>query len=249
MLDLDYRTAIEERLKELLITDEQEITEAALYSVIAPSKRIRPMMVLSIAGIESLDAACAIEMIHTYSLIHDDLPAMDDDDERRGKPSLHKEKSEATAILTGDFLLTYAFEILADFPAVIKTVASKIGASGIIGGQVLDLAAKTKKVTYDEYFHIARLKTSALFEAACLTGGIIADLSQNELVALESFGRRFGEIFQIKDDINDPCELSSFQSIVGLERAEEVLQELISEAKTSLNALSVTPEYLTKLLK
>lgn len=249
MLDLDYRTILENRLKELLITEEKAITEAALYAVIAPSKRIRPMMLLSIAGMDGLDAACAIEMIHTYSLIHDDLPAMDDDDMRRNQPSLHIKTDEATAILTGDFLLSYAFEILADYPETIKIVAQKIGASGIIGGQIRDLLAKEKAVSYDEYLQIAKKKTGALFQAACLAGAIIAQLTDSEIVALECFGALFGEIFQIKDDLNDKVELSSFQAIVGLERAEEILDHLKNEANLALDSLRSPPGYLRALLK
>ncbi len=249
MLDLDYRTLIEERLSELLQIDDPTLRSSALYSTIAPSKRIRPMMLLSIAGEAGLDAACAIEMIHTYSLIHDDLPAMDDDDMRRGKLSLHVKTDEATAILTGDFLLTYAFELLASFPDILSSVAKKIGANGIIGGQIKDLAAKNHPISFDEYNIIAKQKTGALFSAACEAGAIIASLTNDEILLYEQFGQLFGIIFQIKDDLKDKIELSSIQAIVGENKAKKFQENLILEAKEILSCLNNPPEYLKNLLK
>ena len=192
--------------------------EAARYSLLAPAKRIRPRIIIATAkmyGIPeevSLTPACALEMIHTYSLIHDDLPCMDDDDFRRGNPSLHKAFSETYAILAGDFLLTYAFEILARSPgvlpeqkvALIATLAKSAGGEGMIGGQIMDLRSSNSL----EEIHLR--KTASLFCSAAQCGGILGNVSRETYGALTNFGTNFGLLFQILDDIHDgDCHLSN----------------------------------------
>jgi geranylgeranyl diphosphate synthase type II len=245
MSESEYLPLVEKRLQELFLDKHPTLKQAALYSIIAPSKRIRPLMVLSIAGTKALDTACAIEMIHTYTLIHDDLPAMDNDDMRRGKPSLHIAEGEATAILTGDFLLTYAFEILSSYPNILKLVAKKIGDQGVIGGQILDLQAKTSKVSLDDYLEIAKKKTGALFSAAAASGAMINDTSPYHY---EKFGELFGIFFQIIDDLQDEIEPCSIQSIIGIEKAKQVAEKFGQEALNLLATIQDTPSYLTNLI-
>ena len=249
MLKTDDQVIIEDRIKQLCEVEDRILKESALYSLIAPSKRIRPKMVLSISGLQGLDVACAIEMIHTYTLIHDDLPAMDDDDMRRGKPSLHKHSDEATAILTGDFLLTKAFEILSPYPQIVKVVAQKIGAGGILGGQIKDLAAKEKSISLEEYIIIAKEKTGALFSASCMAGALISGKNTVEIALLDQFGAIFGLIFQIIDDLNDKFELSSIQSIIGETAAVELCDRFKSDAEALLEELAESPTYLLSLLR
>lgn len=191
---------------------------AMAYSLLAPGKRLRPILVLlsaEAAGgtrVAALPAAAAVEMVHTYSLIHDDLPAMDDDDLRRGRPTCHKQFDEATAILAGDALLTGAFQILADsYPAkaataCIRELALGAGAAGMVGGQVDDLAAESSEhPTMDELEAIHRRKTAALIVASLKLGAISgsADRDEELLLSLEQFGRAFGLAFQITDDLLD----------------------------------------------
>lgn len=198
------------------------IHEAMRYSVFAGGKRLRPLLVLMAAeavgaGAEEervLPAACAVELVHTYSLIHDDLPAMDNDDLRRGRPTCHRAYDEATAILAGDALLTYAFWLLAEeLPrrgvpagvtvAVIRELAEAAGVGGLIGGQVLDVAAAGKEVSEAELLYIHRHKTAALFRACLRLGGLLAGAGPEELAALTAFGDDLGLAFQIIDDILD----------------------------------------------
>ena len=205
-------------------------------------------MVLSIAGDSALDAACAIEMIHTYTLIHDDLPAMDDDDYRRGQKSLHIKEGEATAILTGDFLLTYAFELLSPYPQVVRVVAQKLGASGVLAGQVKDLEAKNRPITLEQYLDIARKKTGALFAAACLTGALLKNPSPDSLDLYEIFGESFGIYFQIQDDLKDAVELSSIQSIVDSKSLKKLQAQYLNECRDLLKFFDDSSLYLSELL-
>ena len=198
---------IEKKLSEILTNT--HLGEAARYAVLGGGKRIRPRLVIAAAELygapveHSLLPACALELIHSYSLIHDDLPCMDDDDFRRGKPSLHKVYGEAHALLVGDFLLTLAFELLTGSPhltplqrlELIKTLTLRAGGDGMIGGQVLDLAQHSNT----EEIH--RKKTAALFIAACEFGGIIGDHSDLEF--LREFGENLGLAFQLLDDLAD----------------------------------------------
>jgi geranylgeranyl diphosphate synthase, type II len=199
------------------------LAEAMCYSLLAPGKRLRPLLVLLAAeacggsDTVALPAACAVEMVHTYSLIHDDLPAMDDDDLRRGLPTCHKKFGEATAILAGDALLTLAFEVLADgYPpataaACCRELARGAGATGMVGGQADDLAMETRdgSGTLDELEFLHARKTGALFRASLRLGVLSAqgerpggaDSATKE--AFDAYGRAFGLAFQITDDLLD----------------------------------------------
>jgi geranylgeranyl diphosphate synthase type II len=194
-----------------------ELQEAIRHSLLAPGKRLRPLLVLMAAdacGSLSEDAkvaACAVEMIHTYSLIHDDLPAMDDDDMRRGRPSCHAKFGEATAILAGDALLAQAFQTLADgLPATMAARCCSIlgfaaGPAALVGGQVADLAFERDQSEGNVEFlqAIHRRKTGALFLASLQMGGIITDGSDEQMESLETYGKKLGLAFQITDDLLD----------------------------------------------
>ena len=198
-------------------TEPRTLHRAMRYSVFAGGKRIRPALVIAAADLHGgqrdavLPAACAMEMIHTYSLIHDDLPAMDDDDLRRGRPSCHKAFDEATAILAGDALLTHAFLILArqDAPAPerllrqISILAEAAGTGGMIGGQMADLESEGRDVKLATVERIHLLKTAALISASLTMGAVMAGASGADLERIERFGRRIGLLFQITDDILD----------------------------------------------
>jgi geranylgeranyl pyrophosphate synthase len=195
------------------------LIQAARYSLEIGGKRIRPMLILFSAravGVESTASGldhltCAIELIHTYSLIHDDLPAMDDDDLRRGKPSLHKAYDEATAILVGDGLQARAFELLADAPglsaeqriAMVKVLARAAGPAGMVGGQFIDIQATNSDMTLDDLKTMHSLKTGALIRASLALGGIAAGASAQQLSALDEYGTHIGLAFQVVDDILD----------------------------------------------
>ena len=194
----------------------ERLQDAIRYSLLAPGKRLRPLMVLSAAeacGSEkeaALPAACAIEMIHTYSLIHDDLPAMDDDELRRGRPTCHIKFDEATAILAGDGLLTLAFEVLSmDLkPAETATqccteLARAAGVAGMVGGQVDDLAAEGSAGNLEQLQNIHRRKTAALLCASLRLGAICANANREQIERLQTYGENLGLAFQIVDDLLD----------------------------------------------
>jgi farnesyl diphosphate synthase len=192
--------------------------EAMRYAVFAGGKRLRPFLVLECAALfgaplsGALRVAAAIEALHTYSLVHDDLPAMDDDDLRRGKPTVHRQFDEATAILAGDGLLTLAFELLAD-PAthasgevraeLVASLAKAAGSDGMIGGQMIDIEAPTRRLGPDQIIDLQRKKTGALFEFSCQAGAILGQAAPPERDALIAFARDFGLAFQISDDLID----------------------------------------------
>lgn len=192
------------------------LTEAIRYSLLLPGKRIRPLLVLLAADIcggsieKAMPAACAVEMVHVFSLIHDDLPAMDDDDLRRGKPSNHKVYGEAQAILAGDALLALAFEVLAKEihpPAIalscIQELADASGANGMAGGQSMDMQGLGNGVKLETLDLLHRRKTGALIRCALRMGCIIANASENQLAALTIYGENVGLAFQITDDLLD----------------------------------------------
>ncbi|MDN3508927.1 MAG: polyprenyl synthetase family protein [Candidatus Neptunochlamydia sp.] len=233
--------------------------EAARYSLLLPGKRLRPIFLLKVLedyGIpveKGLDAAAAIEMIHTYSLIHDDLPCMDDDDLRRGKPSLHKVYGEGQAVLAGDFLLTYAFEVLAksSLPREIITIIAKAaGGEGMIGGQIVDLLSEETTPDWDTLLFMYLGKTAALFSSALECGAVISGASYSEQTAFRNAGKYFGIAFQIHDDILDVTsdeetlgkpvfsdvknKKSTCLLIFGLEKAKDISSSFLEKA---LNAL------------
>jgi geranylgeranyl diphosphate synthase type II len=214
MIDL-FKAKIEETLSKLIPSTSPffpSLYEGGRYTLLAPGKRIRPLLTLAAAEMFEKEAcqsalvpACSLELIHTYSLIHDDLPCMDNDDFRRGLPTLHRVYSEGHAVLIGDYLLTRAFEVLSQAPnlsdrqkiLLIQKLAYAAGDKGMIGGQIMDIEG-SKEI---EEMH-AR-KTAALFCVAIEFGGIVAEASPHELTLLHSFGRQFGLLFQTVDDLLD----------------------------------------------
>lgn len=236
--------------------------EAMRYSVIGGGKRLRPLLALMCAQIggtedaDALPAACALEFVHCYSLIHDDLPAMDNDDMRRGRLTCHKAYDEATAILAGDALLTLAFEVLAGAYnprkalAAVRTLARAAGSGGMVGGQMLDLESEGRKIEPEELEGIHRRKTGALIAAACRIGGLVGDLEEATLETLGNYGRQLGLLFQITDDILDvtasPQELgktpgkdakagkNTYVTVYGLERAHKMAEDVAREARETL---------------
>lgn len=232
------KNAIENEL-ELLLQEKkrsyEKLFEAARYSTLGGGKRIRPLLMIATADLFnvplkiSLQPACALEMIHTYSLIHDDLPCMDDDDFRRGRPTLHKVYGEAIATLTGDFLLTYAFELLSQSPhltdsqkiALIKKTARASGGEGMIGGQVLDLHEGEKSIE-----ELYRLKTGELISLAVQSGGILANIGEKIQTQLKEFGDKLGILFQLCDDIADGD--GPYSPLVAKEKAFKLYDEILN---------------------
>ena len=245
----------------------ERLIEAMRYSTLAGGKRVRPVLVYTTgealgASLELLDAAAAaVELIHVYSLVHDDLPAMDDDDLRRGRPTCHRAFDEVTAILTGDALQARAFDVLAQAPAAIpanariemlRVLADAIGTRGMAGGQAIDLEAVKKSVSAAELERMHRQKTGALIQASVLLGAISAGLSDvPQRAALELFGAEIGLAFQIQDDILDVEGNTStlgkragadadrvkptYPSVLGLEKARAEAQTRRDRAIAALS--------------
>ena len=252
-----YQPVIENQLNQLLATANvsETLKSSMAYSVNAGGKRIRPLLVLATledVGVKSTDAlrvACAVELIHTYSLIHDDLPCMDDDDFRRGKLTNHKVYGEAVAVLAGDALQTLAFEALTtlqDTPAkdalrLVNMLAGAAGAGGMIGGQMLDVEGETKSLSLMELETVHINKTGALLSFCIDAGAILAELHQEKRVQLKAFAWNIGLAFQIQDDILDitsttealgkpvgsdlSSDKSTYPSLLGLEGARKRLAE------------------------
>jgi geranylgeranyl diphosphate synthase, type II len=245
-------------------TTPASIHKAMRYSVFAGGKRVRPILCLESARIFTGDVSaamypgCAIELIHTYSLIHDDLPALDNDDLRRGKPTCHKQFGEAAAILAGDALLTRAFETIAAAPVdserrirmVTEISASAGTVNGMVGGQVADIEAEGKNVGPEMLEYIHRAKTAALIRASIAAGAICAGAADQDVSRLRSFGETIGWAFQVTDDILDVEESSAalgktagkdiaqkkatYPSVFGLERSHQIAKELSEKAISEL---------------
>lgn len=280
---LERRQLLSRKLEEFLRDHEEKIPtylfSAARYAMFPTGKLLRPLLVLACgesfgANVENLLApACAIEMIHTYSLIHDDLPCMDDDDYRRGKPSLHKAYPEAHALLTGDFLLTYAFQVVAEAPnlsdnqklRLTKTLAESAGARGMVGGQTLDIAFTGRPTSWQILKEIHMGKTAALLKASVAFGAIVADVKEQEVKILEAFGNYLGLAFQIVDDILDVTgtlailgkqagsdekkQKINAVSLLGLEKAKTTATEFYLTALSELQKLSFPTPYLEQIAK
>ncbi|WP_407308332.1 polyprenyl synthetase family protein [Desulfosporosinus sp. SB140] len=253
------------------------LSESMSYSLVGGGKRIRPVLALASAETmggnpeKILPAAAALELIHTYSLIHDDLPALDNDDYRRGRLSNHKVFGEANAILAGDGLLTYAFEFLADPTLgqpeqqlrVVREVAVAAGKSGMVGGQVLDLAGEGKQLSLEEIEEIHKGKTGALLTVSARLGGILAGGTESEIEALTDYAQALGLAFQIKDDILDVVGdsetlgkpagsdlrqgKSTYVSLLGLEEATRQLHFQIQKAQSALKLLDKNSAFLSEL--
>jgi geranylgeranyl diphosphate synthase type II len=263
------RPAIEASLSELLPSHQEppeRIHEAMRYSTMDGGKRIRPS--LCIAAFTAyqddwtriLPVAAAVEMIHCYSLIHDDLPAMDDDDFRRGKPSCHKQFDEAIAILAGDALLTLAFEVFArskQFPPdrLLRAMSRLAGASGssggMIAGQVFDLESEGVPVNGEKLEAIHRSKTAALIGAAVWIGSYLGGASEGDLASVETYCDRIGLAFQVIDDILDATDgnnrdegKATYPSLYGLEESRDIAHRLMKEARQALKPLGVRASLL-----
>ncbi|MTD29930.1 polyprenyl synthetase family protein [Planomicrobium sp. YIM 101495] len=253
------------------------LKESMHYSLQAGGKRIRPLLLLAVLeGLEkehddAYRVAAAIEMIHTYSLVHDDLPSMDDDDLRRGMPTNHKVFGEAVAILAGDALLTYSFGIIArlehvssvDKIRLIDLMSLSAGAEGMVGGQVLDIEGEEKQLELAELEQVHRLKTGALLTFSILAGAILGEATPEQMVAYSKFGRHIGIAFQIQDDILDvtgtseelgktagkdeSSEKSTYPSLLTLSGAQEKLDHHAAEAMAALREIGGNQERLEQL--
>ena len=243
-----------------------EISESMRYSLFAGGKRIRPVLCVAsaeaVGGREDavLPIACAIEMIHTYSLIHDDLPLMDDDDYRRGKPSNHKVFGEGVAVLAGDALLTEAFSLLSGKTtgispekslSIIHEISTAAGFQGMIGGQVADLRAEGKEVGMEEVNYIHINKTQALITVSIRAGAIAAGAGKDDLNALSEYGRKTGLAFQIADDILDiessreilgkdtgsdeDSKKATYPALIGIEESKKRTRKLVEDALSDIN--------------
>ena len=257
---------------------DSKLGEAMEYSLMAGGKRMRPMLLMAAAdavgrkGTDFLIAACAMEMIHTYSLIHDDLPAMDDDDYRRGKLTNHKVYGDGMAILAGDALLTLAFEVVlrqeadpAVKLAVVREFAIAAGQSGMVGGQAMDLEAEGQKIDMGTLQQLHMGKTGALFHAAIRSGAMLAGASEEELAALTTYADKFGLAFQITDDILDVTgdealigkpvgsdernDKSTYVTLTSLEEARKLAEETVAEAVAALAPLGEKAGFLRELVE
>lgn len=263
---LQCQKIVEDKMATILAgqVQENQLEEAMRYGALSGGKRLRPYLILASTLLfqnnadNALNTAVALEFIHCSSLIHDDLPAMDDDDLRRGKPTCHIQFDEATAILVGDAFLSIAFEIMCADESLSAekrvelihklTVAS--GRYGMIGGQMDDIEAEKKSLTLEQIISLQDKKTGALFEYACQAGGIIGGASPAELTALKNYAKHFGLAFQITDDIldvigteeevgkrlnkDDEAGKETFISLIGLEATQKAATETINSAKAEL---------------
>ena len=270
-----YQNRINSKLESLLPSDDSILSEAIRYSVLGGGKRLRPILVYLIGELgnaenDSLDIlAGSVEIIHCYSLIHDDLPSMDDDDLRRGKPTTHKKYDEATAILTGDALQPFAFELVTTINisdknklSIIKSLAQACGYQGMVGGQIKDIHSENiKDVKSLDIMHSQ--KTGRLIQSSIETAGILSDLRKQDIESLIEYGDKIGLAFQIQDDIIDiesPSTVSgkdqgsdvekdklTYPSIVGIENSKVRAFDLANEAKEKLQLLERNTDNLCKL--
>lgn len=259
---------------------ESNIYKPIKYSVNAGGKRVRPILLLAIMDAfkkdfkDAMPFAAAIELIHTYSLIHDDLPAMDNDDFRRGLPTCHKKFGEATAILAGDALLNLAFEIMTlhikenfhkKYVDAMFEIAISAGSRGMIGGQVADMFAENKQISKEQLLYIHENKTAKLITASIVSGAILAELDFEKIEKLKEIGYNIGLAFQIQDDILDivgnPKILgkpilsdlknnkTTYVSINGLEKAKQDYKDISNEILLSLEKLNLENEFIYSFIK
>ncbi|PLS15311.1 farnesyl-diphosphate synthase [Bacillus sp. M6-12] len=255
------------------------LKESMLYSLEAGGKRIRPILVFAVMEAfkkdpaKGVSVAAAIEMVHTYSLIHDDLPSMDDDDLRRGKPTNHKVFGEATAILAGDALLTYSFQAITEMDIeevtpqiqleLIKLLSSSAGAEGMVGGQMADIEGEGKHLALEDLEYIHSNKTGKLLSASIISGAILAGASEEQKKHLLEFSRHLGLAFQIRDDILDiegsqekigkpvgsdtANSKSTYPSLLSMDGAKEKLRSHIELARLSLAKTGINTELLEEV--
>ena len=276
-----YLTMVEQALEEAVPAPKEEsldrtVWEAMRYSLLVGGKRIRPVLTLAFAELcggsaqQALPFACAVEMVHTYSLIHDDLPCMDDDDLRRGKPTNHKVFGEAMALLAGDGLLTRAFEHALAFSGPssdavrgASVLARCAGASGMVGGQCVDLSAQGKEVDLSLLQQMDQGKTVALISAACQMGCIAAGAGDGQLEAARRYAEGLGMAFQIRDDILDvegdaktlgknvgmdsARDKRNYVSLLGVEEAQRLVESYTDQAISALEAFAGDTAFLREL--
>ncbi|UTL71244.1 polyprenyl synthetase family protein [Bacillus halotolerans] len=255
------------------------LKKSMLYSLEAGGKRLRPLIVLAVLNAygksekDGIPVGCAVEMIHTYSLIHDDLPCMDDDDLRRGKPTNHKVFGEATAVLAGDGLLTESFKLITSHVSdevsaekrlrLVNELISAAGTEGMVGGQIADMEAENRQVTLEELESIHERKTAKLLGFGVIAGAILADAPEEEIETLRVFSSHIGIGFQIRDDILDlegseekigkrvgsdtTNDKSTYPSLLSLEGAKKKLDGHIKEAKRLIDGLSLQKDLLYEL--
>ncbi len=267
--------------KSITLAKPEKVYEAMRYSLLAGGKRLRPILCLASCKLMggtsamAMPTACALEMVHTMSLIHDDLPAMDNDDYRRGKLTNHKVYGEDIAILAGDGLLAYAFEYVAtqtqDVPApllvkVIALIGRTVGAAGLVGGQVLDLESEGKTdITAETLSFIHTHKTGALLESSVVSGAILAGAGEADIIKLSKYAQNIGLAFQIVDDILDitatdeqlgktagkdlQAQKATYPSLWGLEKSQEQAQKLIDDAIAQLESYGEDAEPLRAIAR
>ncbi len=274
-----YRSRIDSKLERVVAGAEsvpERLHEAMVYSVLGGGKRIRPLLAYASAELFELDEslidpiAAAVELVHAYSLVHDDLPAMDDDDLRRGRATTHRQFDEATAILAGDALQALAFEVLTNDAGlgnnprsqiqITTRLASAIGPSGMAGGQAMDIAAEGTRIDEKALEDIHRRKTGELIRASIAMPGLLADASHEIAMKLDAFGSDIGLVFQIRDDLleveqdtatlgksaasDEKKEKATYPSILGVEGAENRASELYARAMQSLESLGTRSDGL-----
>ena len=277
-----FASKIDKHLYKLIdkkINIENELKESILYSSIGSGKRIRGYLSWEIANFFGADKsnafnlASAIELIHTYSLIHDDLPALDNDDFRRNKPSNHRQFSESTAILSGDALQSLAFEILSDKMKdidankqikLINYLSNKIGPVGMVGGQIIDISSRKNQLSINEVNMMHNLKTANLFSFSCQSGALIGKANSNEIKAFEMYGKNLGITFQIIDDVLDKVGNSenigktlgkdeinknkTYLNFYSIEESLEKAENYCEKAINSLNMFDQLPEVFINAL-
>ncbi|SMB94896.1 farnesyl-diphosphate synthase [Desulfonispora thiosulfatigenes DSM 11270] len=275
---------VEENLNNILVSKEiypKEIHEAMNYSVMAGGKRLRPILCLAAADAvggnseELIDVACALEIIHTYSLIHDDLPCMDNDDLRRGKPTNHIVFGEAIALLAGDGLLTYAFEVLSkaglksnnaeNYLRVIHEISGAVGTMGMIGGQVVDIQSENMEIDLKTLEYIHKCKTAALIKTSVRAGAILGGGTKEQIDALTTYAENLGLAFQITDDLldvfgdetivgknigsDDKNNKATFPKLLGIDKTKEIAQATVEQAIDALKMFDTNSAPLKELAK
>jgi geranylgeranyl diphosphate synthase type II len=262
------KQAVERELERILSKDDTLLLKAMRYAVLSGGKRFRPLLALSsgecfgAAQDVVLPFACALELIHNYSLVHDDLPSLDNDDIRRGQPSCHKAFGEDIALLAGDSLLTLAFEVIAKTHVnddlrprkekVLRGISHFSGVNGMIGGQLMDVTLSAEDLTEEILHDLILKKTGALITASVKTGAIIGGANDSQLEAINQFGRNIGLAFQIRDDIHDSDQETkregpfrpNYVSLLGLETAKKRLKMYIDTARSVLDEASLESEEL-----
>jgi geranylgeranyl diphosphate synthase type II len=276
-----HATAVEAYMRQALQRQTQappRLIEAMEYSLMAGGKRLRPVLILESAiacggdvNASALSSAAAMELIHTFSLVHDDLPAMDNDDLRRGRPTNHKVYGDAMAILAGDGMISLAFELIATdadpvvAPRLIAELAHATGPQGMIGGQVLDMDGEQKSLSFEQLQQLHRMKTGALLRASCRLGAFSAHASELQLMALTDFGRYLGLAFQIVDDLLDvtstPEQMgkatgkdaakgkNTYPALLGLDETRRQAELQLAAALQALNPLGRAADGLRALAK